>query len=139
MISLVENLITQTNMKKPILCLLLASLAIFNSCSSENAIVTNPEIFKSPEMENFAKAFKNLNNPENKPNEEERKSGSTELSDRRKKTLIPASLELIKSTGVTDEEIAQKTRGDMSAIIVWAIQINNNKTSEIKNKVQSEN
>lgn len=126
-------------MKKLILCLLLVSSSIFNSCSSENAAVTNPETFKSPEMEAFAKAFKNLNRPENKPTAEEKRSGNTELSDRRKKTLIPASLELIKSTGVTNQEIEQKTKGDMSAIIVWAIQINNNKNNEIKNRLHAEN
>lgn len=126
-------------MKNSISCLLLVALTIFGSCSSENAVVTNPETFKSPEMEAFAKAFKNLNNPENKLTDEERRSGSTELSDRRKKTLIPASLELIKSTGATDQEIERKTKGDMSAIIVWAIQINNSKNSDIKNKVQAEN
>ncbi|WP_435523949.1 hypothetical protein [Chryseobacterium indoltheticum] len=126
-------------MKNLISCLLLTSLVIFGACSSENAVITNPETFKSPEMEAFAKAFKNLNRPENKPTAEEKRSGSAELSDRRKETLIPASLELIKSTGVTDQEIEQKTKGDMSAIIVWAIQINNHKNNEIKNRLHTEN
>ena len=75
-------------------------------------------------MIDFDNAFRSLGNPANKPTVEEKNNGSVELSDRRKKILVPASIALIKSTGVTDQEIQRKTKGDITSIIVWAIEIN---------------
>lgn len=92
---------------------------------------------KTPEMKAFDQAFRSLGNPENRPTAEERKSGTTELSDRRKKLLLPASISLIKSTSITDGEIQRKTNGDMTAIIVWAIEINLKKNKQIKTNSQN--
>jgi hypothetical protein len=45
-------------------------------------------------------------------------------------------MDLIKSTGVTDAQIQQKTNGDVSAILVWAIQINQEKVAQIRNNAK---
>lgn len=125
-------------MKKLILVLSLSMLAI-TACNSENIAVNSIESLKTPEMENFDKAMKSLGDPANRPTEEERRSGTAELSDRRKKILLPSSIDLIKSTGVTEAEINQKTKGDVSAILVWAIQINQEKNAKIRTDVKLQN
>lgn len=112
------------------------SILVLSSCSNESTAANNVESMKTPEMENFDRAMKSLNNPENKPTSEEKRSGSTELSDRRKKVLLPSAMDLIKSTGVTDGQIQQKTNGDISAILVWAIQINQEKVAQIRSNVK---
>lgn len=94
------------------------------SCSTERSAVDKLESTKTLEMIDFDNAFRSLGNPANKPTVEEKNNGSVELSDRRKKILVPASIALIKSTGVTDQEIQRKTKGDITSIIVWAIEIN---------------
>lgn len=114
-------------------------MLVVTSCNSENQVVNTVENLKSAEMKDFDKAFRNLGKPENRPTAEERRSGSAELSDRRKLTLVPASKALIKSTGVTDTEIQQKTNGDITEIIVWAIQINQEKNTSIQESLKSEN
>ncbi|PIF47134.1 hypothetical protein CLU96_4181 [Chryseobacterium sp. 52] len=108
------------------------------SCSNENTAVNTVESMKTPQMENFDKAFKSLGDPQNRPTEEERKRNTSELSDRRKALLIPASKELILSTGITETELTRKTGGDMSQIIVWATQIYMQKSDEIRKNLKSE-
>ena len=120
---------------------LLAALAVLSlstvSCNNESAAVNTVESMKTPEMDNFSKAFKSLGDPQNRPTEEERKRNTSELSDRRKALLVPASKELILSTGVTEAELTRKTGGDMSQIIVWATQIYMQKSDEIRKNIKS--
>jgi len=124
-------------MKKLLLSAVLA-VSTLGSCSNESAAVNTVESMKSPQMENFDKAFKSLGDPQNRPTEEERKRSTSELSDRRKALLVPASKELILSTGVTEAELTRKTGGDMSQTIVWATQIYMQKSDEIRKNLKSE-
>ncbi|WP_080780359.1 hypothetical protein [Chryseobacterium phocaeense] len=124
-------------MKKHVLLTAFAILSLV-SCSNENAAVNTVESMKTPQMENFDKAFKSLGDPQNRPTEEERKRNTSELSDRRKALLVPASKELILSTGVTEAELTRKTGGDMSQIIVWATQIYMHKSDEIRKNIKSD-
>ncbi|WP_223560051.1 hypothetical protein [Chryseobacterium lathyri] len=108
------------------------------SCNNEGNAVNTVESMKTPQMENFDKAFKSLGDPQNRPTEEERKRNTSELSDRRKALLVPASKELILSTGVSETELMRKTGGDMSQIIVWATQIYMQKSDEIRKNIKSD-
>jgi len=119
-------------MKKHFLLAVIAVLS-FTSCNNEGSAVNNVESMKTPQMDNFDKAFKSLGDPQNRPTEEERKRNTSELSDRRKALLVPSSKELILSTGITEAELTRKTGGDMSQIIVWATQIYMQKSDEIRN------
>lgn len=121
---------------KKILFTLSLLMVVLNSCTNESTTVNTVESMKTPEMQNFAKAMRSLGDPANRATEEEKRSGSAELSDRRKRILLPSATELIKSTGVTDAQIQQKTNGDVSAILVWAIQINQEKMAQIRNNVK---
>lgn len=123
-------------MKKHVLITAFAILSM-TSCSNESSAVNTMESMKTPQMENFDKAFKSLGDPQNRPTEEEKKRNTSELSDRRKALLVPASKELILSTGVTEAEITRKTGGDMSQIIVWATQIYLQKSDEIRKNIKS--
>ncbi|WP_080780355.1 hypothetical protein [Chryseobacterium phocaeense] len=124
-------------MKKLILSAVIAVVTLV-SCNNENAATHTVESMKTPQMENFDKAFKSLGDPQNRPTEEERKRNTSELSDRRKALLVPASKELILSTGVTEAELTRKTGGDMSQIIVWATQIYMQKSDEIRRNIKSD-
>ncbi|KPE48932.1 hypothetical protein, partial [Chryseobacterium indologenes] len=124
-------------MKKYFLMAAFATLTLI-SCNNENNAVNTMESMKTPQMENFDKAFKSLGDPQNRPTEEEKKRNTSELSDRRKALLVPASKELILSTGVTEAELMRKTGGDMSQIIVWATQIYMKKSEEIRKNIKSE-
>ncbi|GEN72382.1 lipoprotein [Chryseobacterium lathyri] len=124
-------------MKKIFLSALLAVLTLA-ACSNENTVANTVESMKTPQMENFDKAFKSLGDPQNRPTEEERKRNTSELSDRRKALLVPASKELILSTGITEAELTRKTGGDMSQIIVWATQIYMQKSDDIRKNLKSE-
>lgn len=124
-------------MKKHFLLAVIAVLS-FTSCNNEGSAVNTVESMKTPQMENFDKAFKSLGDPQNRPNEEERKRNTSELSDRRKALLVPSSKELILSTGITEAELTRKTGGDMSQIIVWATQIYMQKSDEIRKNIKSE-
>ena len=124
-------------MKKYFLSAAIAVLTLA-SCNNEGSAVNTVESMKTPQMENFDKAFKSLGDPQNRPTEEEKKRNTSELSDRRKALLVPASKELILSTGVTEAEITRKTGGDMSQIIVWATQIYLQKSDEIRKNIKSE-
>ncbi|MGN7759095.1 hypothetical protein ACTJIV_16615 [Chryseobacterium sp. 22532] len=124
-------------MKKLFLSAAFAALALV-SCNNEGSAVNTVESMKTPQMENFDKAFKSLGDPQNRPTEEERKRNTSELSDRRKALLVPASKELILSTGVTETELMRKTGGDMSQIIVWATQIYMQKSDEIRKNIKSD-
>ncbi|WP_223606172.1 hypothetical protein [Chryseobacterium sp. OSA05B] len=123
-------------MKKLFLSAVVAVLTL-GSCSNESAAVNTVETMKTPQMEKFDKAFKSLGDPQNRPTEEEKKRNTSELSDRRKALLVPASKELILSTGVTEAELTRKTGGDMSQIIVWATQIYMQKSDEIRKNIKS--
>jgi hypothetical protein len=123
-------------MKKLFLSSAFALLALA-SCNNEGTAVNTVETMKTPQMENFDKAFKSLGDPQNKPTEEERKRNTSELSDRRKALLVPASKELILSTGITEAELMRKTNDDMSQIIVWATQIYIQKSDEIRKNIKS--
>jgi len=124
-------------MKKLFITAVFAALTLA-SCNNEGSAANTVESMKSPQMENFDKAFKSLGDPQNRPTEEERKRNTSELSDRRKALLVPASKELILSTGITEAEITRKTNGDMSQIIVWATQIYMQKSDEIRKNIKSE-
>ncbi len=124
-------------MKKILLSAMVAVIT-FTSCHNENTAVNTVETMKTPQMENFDKAFKSLGDPQNRPTEEERKRNTSELSDRRKALLVPASKELILSTGITETELTRKTGGDMSQIIVWATQIYMQKSDEIRKNIKSD-
>ncbi|NML70425.1 hypothetical protein HHL23_11510 [Chryseobacterium sp. RP-3-3] len=123
-------------MKKLFLSAVFAALTLA-SCNNESVAVNTAESMKTPQMENFDKAFKSLGDPQNRPTEEERKRNTSELSNRRKALLVPASKELILSTGVTEAEMTRKTGGDMSQIIVWATQIYMQKSNEIRKNIKS--
>jgi hypothetical protein len=124
-------------MKKHFLLAVIASLSLA-SCNNEGSAVNTLESMKTPQMENFDKAFKSLGDPQNRPTEEERKRNTSELSNRRKALLVPSSKELILSTGITEAELTRKTDGDMSQIIVWATQIYMQKSDEIRKNIKSE-
>lgn len=124
-------------MKKVFLTAIFAALALV-SCNNEGTAVNTVESMKTPQMANFDKAFKSLGDPQNRPTEEEKKRNTSELSDRRKALLVPASKELIISTGVTEAEMTRKTSGDMSQIIVWATQIYLQKSDEIRKNIKSD-
>jgi flagellar motor protein MotB len=109
------------------------------SCTNEGTAANTVASMKTPQMENYDKAFKSLGDPQNRPTEEERKRNTTELSGRRKALLVPASKELILSTGVTESELMRRTGGDMSQIIVWATQIYMQKSDEIRKNIKTEN
>lgn len=108
------------------------------SCNNEGSAVNTVESMKTPQMENFDKAFKSLGDPQNRPTEEERKRNTSELSDRRKALLVPASKELILSSGITEAELTRKTENDMSQIIVWATQIYMQKSDDIRKNIKSD-
>jgi hypothetical protein len=120
---------------KKLFLTVVASITLL-SCTNESAAVNTVEAMKTTEMQNFDRAMKSLGEPANRPTEEEKRSGSAELSDRRKKILLPSAMELIQSTGVTKEEMQRKTNGDISAILVWAIQINEEKSAQIRNNTK---
>ena len=124
-------------MKKHLLLSAIAVISII-SCNNEGAAVNTVQSMKTPQMENFDKAFKSLGDPQNRPTEEEKKRNTSELSDRRKALLVPASKELIISSGVTEAELMRKTGGDMSQIIVWATNIYMQKSDEIRKNLKSE-
>jgi hypothetical protein len=125
-------------MKKLLLSAAFAVLTLA-SCSNESSAVNTVESMKTPQMENFDKAFKSLGDPQNRPTEEEKKRNTSELSDRRKALLVPASKELILSTGITEAELMRKTGGDISQIIVWATQIYMKKSEGIRKNIKAEN
>ncbi|WP_223606165.1 hypothetical protein [Chryseobacterium sp. OSA05B] len=120
--------------------LLLPAIAVIGliSCNSEGTTLNTVQSMKTPQMENFDKAFKSLGDPQNRPTEEEKNRNTSELSDRRKALLVPASKELILSSGVTESELTRKTGGDMSQIIVWATNIYMQKSDEIRKNLKSE-
>ena len=124
-------------MKRYLLLTAFAALTLL-SCNNEGSAVNTVESMKTPQMENFDKAFKSLGDPQNRPTEEEKKRNTSELSDRRKALLVPASKELILSIGVTEAELMRKTGGDMSQIIVWATQIYMKKSDEIRKNIKSD-
>ncbi|HCA07523.1 hypothetical protein [Chryseobacterium sp.] len=124
-------------MKKLLLLPAIAVICLI-SCTSEGTAVNTVQNMKTPQMENFDKAFKSLNDPQNRPTEEEKNRNTSELSDRRKALLVPASRELILSSGVTEAELTRKTGGDMSQIIVWATNIYMQKSDEIRKNIKSE-
>lgn len=105
--------------------------ALLISCSSESTALNTIETRKSPEVLNFERSISSLSNPENRATPEEiRNQKSLELSDRRKDILIPSALQLIKSTGKTDQEISKITEGDRDKILTWAVKIYNEKISK---------
>lgn len=102
------------------------------SCSTETSIPNPIEVTKSEEVLNFEKSIKSLSKPENLETPEElRNKKSLELNDRHKDIIVPSALQLIKSTGVTDKEIAQNTQGDRDKVLTWAVKIYNEKLSKI--------
>jgi hypothetical protein len=125
-------------MRRKILFAFAVSTFLF-SCQTEQKSLQTKNDLQTSEMKAFNAAFKSLGSPQNRISPEERKSGSIELSDRRKRLLVPSSLDLIKSTGISDREIQQKTNGDITKIIVWAIQINLDKNRKIESSLKSEN
>ncbi|KMQ67868.1 hypothetical protein ACM39_11035 [Chryseobacterium sp. FH2] len=120
---------------------LLASFIVLSltSCSNEKTAIDNVENMKTTEMKSFNKALRSLGEPKNRPNEEERRQNSLELSDRRKEILVPASKDLILSTGVSEKELMRQTGGDKTKIIVWANKIYFEKEMQINKNMKLEN
>jgi hypothetical protein len=125
-------------MKKLLLASAFATLGLI-SCTNESNIGNTAESMKTSEMQAYDKAFRSLGDPQNQPTEEEKKSKTAELSDRRKALLLPASRALILSTGITEAELMKQTNGDTSAIIIWATKIYLKKNIEIAGKLKSQN
>ena len=109
------------------------------SCSNEQSVINTAESMKTPELENFDKAFKSLGDPKNQPTEEEKRRNSVDLSDRRKEIILPASKALITSTGISDAEMNNKTGGDKNKIIAWALDISFKKKEEIYKTMKAGN
>ncbi|MCW3170551.1 hypothetical protein OMO38_18640 [Chryseobacterium sp. 09-1422] len=122
---------------KKLLLLTVFATVVLTSCSVEDNMITTSENMKSTEMINFRKAIKTLGDSGNRITEEEKQSN--QLSDKRKEALVPASKDLILSTGITESELMSRTRGNSGSIIVWAYKIYMNKTEEIKKSLQSQN
>jgi flagellar motor protein MotB len=121
--------------------LLLSAFIILGltSCTNESTLANTAESMKTPAMQAYDKAFRSLGDPRNRPNEEERKSNTRELSDRRKALLLPACKDLVLSTGVSEAQMMSETHGDTSAIIIWATKIYQQKNNEIAGKLKSQN
>lgn len=121
--------------------LLLSAFVIIGltSCSNERTAIDNVESMKTPEMANFNKALRSVNQPQNRPSAEERKQNSLELSDSRKELLVPASKDLILSTGISEKEMMRQTGGDKTKIIVWANKIYFEKNKQINRSLKLEN
>lgn len=120
-------------------CLLVATYAILGliSCTNEGNVITSAENMKTTEMKNFRNAFKTLGEPQNRATEEEKRS--SELSERRKALLVPASKNLILSTGISEKEMMEKTKGNSGSIIVWAYKIYKEKNTKINQSLKSQN
>jgi hypothetical protein len=123
-------------MKKCLLPVVFAILGLI-SCTNEGNVITTAENMKTTEMKNFRMAFKTLGEPQNRPTEEEKRS--SELSERRKALLVPASKDLILSTGVSQKEMMDKTKGNSGSIIIWANQIYNKMNRDINQSLKSQN
>jgi len=121
--------------------LLLSAFIILGltSCSNERTAIENVESMKTTEMTNFNKALRSLNEPKNRPIAEERKQNSLELSDSKKELLVPASKDLILSTGISEKEMMQQTGGDKTKLIVWANKIYFEKSRQINRNLKLEN
>ncbi|MEY8758807.1 hypothetical protein [Chryseobacterium tongliaoense] len=109
-------------MKKAILIMACAlSLA---SCSNDTLSAISQENQQAEALRNFKSALQNLNKPENKPDAQEaRAKNFPQISERRKDLLVPSAKALIKSTGISDPEIDEKTGNDKNAVINWALDI----------------
>lgn len=119
--------------------LLLSAFTILGllSCNNEGNVMNTTETMKTNEMQSFSKAFKSLGELKNRPTEEEKRT--PELSERRKALLIPASKDLILSTGITEKEMMEKTKGNSSSIIIWAHKIYVTKSEEVLKNIKSQN
>lgn len=122
---------------KKLLLLTAFAAVILISCSAEENMVTTTESMKSTEMKNFRNAFKTLGELQNRATEEEKRS--SELSERRKALLVPASKNLILSTGVSEKEMMEKTKGNSGSIIVWGYKIYKEKSAQINQSLKSQN
>ncbi len=118
-------------MKKIIYCGLFISAIVLQSCTSEDYTETPVTDQRTEHVKEFREALRSLNSPENRATPEEKRQNSTELSDRRKMVLVPAAKSLILSTGISEQELNDKTNGDITKIIVWALDIYTEKNREI--------
>ncbi|WBV61607.1 hypothetical protein PFY12_05650 [Chryseobacterium camelliae] len=125
-------------MKKHLLLSAFIMLGL-TSCSNERTAMESVENTQTTEMTNFNKALRSLNEPKNRPTAEERKQNSLELSDSRKELLVPASKDLILSTGITEKEMIHQTGGDKTKIIDWASKIYFEKNRQINRNLKLEN
>lgn len=109
----------------------IVAFGLLTSCSNEMTAVNSLDTSKSVEVLNFEKAIKSLANPENRPSKEEiRNQKSLELSDKRKDILIPSALQLIQSSGLSEEKIRKEAKGDRELILKWAVKIYNEKRAK---------
>jgi hypothetical protein len=116
-------------MKKLVL-LLLGSSAFFISCSNETVALSGQEDQKTEAMQNFKKAVIIFNQPGNLPTAEEKRGDNySQLNDRRLDLLVPASENLIKSTGIKSEDIVKSTNGNKDLIVEWALRIFNSNSN----------
>ena len=104
--------------------LIIACALFLVSCNNDNLSAIATENQQAVAIQNFKSALKSLNMPENRPSIQETKAKDfPQMSDRRKELLVTSAKALIKSTGVDDSEISNKTREDKSALINWALDI----------------
>lgn len=104
------------------------------SCNTERTSIPTSEVLKIQQVSKFQNALRSLGNIENRPTIDEIKNKRTiELSDRRKDLLIPTAIDLIKSFGLTEYEINQKTQGNRDKILSLAVKIYNSYKIDISN------
>lgn len=112
-------------MKKTFLFAIACFLFII-SCNNESIPAISQENQTSQAVQNFKRALIEMNSSKSLPMTELKKSNEyqyPQLSEQRKDLIMPAAKSLILSTGVKEEQIAKKTNGDKTKIIIWAMQI----------------
>ncbi len=122
-------------MKNKLLVMLGMSLALF-SCAEDDAQTSeiSPKTELSQKATNqdpyvlgFKKAIKEMSQLRYLPTKEYTEKYGNELSPERKQILYPAALELIYSTGITEEQLKTETNGDLNQILNKAFSIYTNK------------
>lgn len=98
---------------------------VMTSCSNESIPVAAQENLTAEAVQNFKKAIITFNNAKDLPMFEKKTKNLQfpEMSEQRKEILLPAARQLIKSTGIKEEQIEKTTNGNKSKIIVWAMEI----------------
>ncbi|MCS3531861.1 hypothetical protein [Chryseobacterium sp. JUb7] len=95
------------------------------SCSNESIPAMAQENQTAEAVQNFKKAIITFNNAKDIPMFEKKRKNVPfpEMSEQRKDILLPAAKDLIKSTGIKEEQIEKTTHGDKAKMIAWAMEI----------------